>query len=343
MMETIALDPAEVSAEEYIYDNDWSDGLPVIVPTTDRVERFLEESGYDPVRNEVIGLVAPAGLPASVERIAVNAVLAGCRPEHLGVVIAAVEAMVKPEFQLADIQVTTNPATPMVIVSGSAAASAGVSAGGGALGPGQHANGPVGRAVRLIMRNIGGAVIGIDHATLGQPAKYTFCLAESEADSPWEPLRVSLGYQPADSAVIVAGVENVINVVPIWNRGHDLAPPFLRQFSRLMHTVGTNIFTSYGSPVLVISPGHARRLAEEGYGRQRLQRELFELGKVPVADMPFGNLDIAQWTTEGDDILITQKPEDILILVAGGNESLHSMYMQPFCLGHAVSALVRRP
>lgn len=341
MLETIALDSEEVSAQEYIHENDWSDGLPVVIPTTELVEHFLAESGYARIRGEVVGTIAPAGLPAAVERIAVNAVMAGCRPEQLGVVIAAIEAMVKPEFQLGDIQVTTNPATPMVIVTGPTAATSGLSSGNGALGPGQHANGPVGRAVRFIMRNIGGAVIGIDHATLGQPAKYTFCLAEG--DSPWEPLHVSLGYQPQDTVVTVAGVENIINVVPIWSRGNDLAPPFLRQFSRLIHTVGTNIYTSYGSPVIVISPGHAQRLAEEGYSRQRLQRELFELGKVPLADMPFGNLQIAQWTLDGEDILITQRPEDILILVAGGDESLHSMYMQPFCLGHAASAVVRTP
>jgi Fe-S cluster biogenesis protein NfuA len=143
--------------------------------------------------------------------------------------------------------------------------------------------------------------------------------------------------------VTVAATENVVNVVAVTDRHKPMAGPFLLQFGRLMQAIGTNIFFSHGSPVIIVTPGQAARLEEEGYGRQRLQRELFERAKVPLADMPFGNYTTARWKVVDDHILPCPTADDIRILVSGGSESLHSVYMQSFWSSSACSAQVWRP
>src|SRR5262249_37081032 len=155
----------------------------------------------------------PSFGPATVERIAINAVLAGCRPEFLPVLIAAAEAMAAPRLNLGAIQTTTNPVTLWLIVNGPIARRLGVNGGGNCLGPGNPANATLGRAVRLMLQNIGGGLpVDIDRATHGQPGKFTFCCAENEEASPWEPLHVERGFAPECSTVTVAGVSGTLNM-----------------------------------------------------------------------------------------------------------------------------------
>jgi hypothetical protein len=343
MSATTVLEHNDEALQSYYRDRDLTDGLPIIVPTTERVDRFLEDSGFAPYRERVIGPIAPVNEPVTIEDVAVNAVMAGARPIDLGILLAAVEAMRNPEFRLGDVQTTTNPVAPFVFVNGPIVKAAGLGSGDHALGPGRHNNGAVGRAVRFVLRNLGGANDDVDHASLGQPAKYTCLLGEAEDASPWEPYHVSVGFSATQSVVSVAGTENIINVVPITDRHKPMAGPFLLQFGRLMQDVGTNIYFSKGSPVLIVTPGQAVRLFEEGYSRQRLQQELFDRAKIPLDRMPYGNYALGQWTVEDGFVLPCPSADDIRIVVSGGGEALHSVYMQGVFMNTCCSAELWTP
>ncbi|MBI2908357.1 MAG: hypothetical protein HYX92_11975 [Chloroflexi bacterium] len=188
---------SEEAATGFLYEQGWTDGLPVVVPTPDRVEAMLAGTRRRP--EDLIGLIPPAMGKATVEKMAINAVMAGCLPSYLPVVIAALEAMVAPEFVLARVQATTNPVAPLAVVNGPIRQKLDINCGHNALGQGRQSNATIGRAIRLILSNIGGAIPGVtDMATLGQPAKYTFCLGENEEALPttWPPLHVEKGLPP---------------------------------------------------------------------------------------------------------------------------------------------------
>src|SRR6202795_4603694 len=188
-----------------------TDGLPVVPPTPARVEQMLKQHGYDP--DEVVTALPPAFGAATWKSIAINAVMAGCRPEYLPVVGAAVEALAADEFNLIGVATTTGSATPLVIVNGPIVREIGMNAETNALGPGNRAHATIGRAVHLVLQNIGGAKPGeTDMATLGQPGKYTFCFAENEAASPWLPLHVERGFPAAASVVTVVGAAGIVEV-----------------------------------------------------------------------------------------------------------------------------------
>src|SRR5205085_12519777 len=173
----------------------WSDGLPVLPPTASRVARMVTGTGLarDAV---VVASLAPAMRPATVELIAINAAMAGAAPEHMPVILAALRAAADPAFNLNAIQTTTHPCTPLLIVNGPIAQRLGISGGANALGNGYRANAVIGRAVRLVLQNVGGARAGeTDRATLGHSGKFTYCLAENEAESPWESLHVERGFR----------------------------------------------------------------------------------------------------------------------------------------------------
>ena len=214
--------PDDIDAINALYrDRRWSDGLPVVPPTVERVERLLRHTPR--AADEVVARIAPGYGAATVERIAINAVLAGCAPESLPVVIAAVEAIAAPEFNLQGIQATTNPVAAWVIVNGPAATRHGVNATYNCLGQGTWANATIGRALRLCLQNIGGALPGeMDRATQGQPGKYTFCCAENEAANPWEPLHVERGFPQARSTVTVVGAEGTMNMNTHCQDGSEL-------------------------------------------------------------------------------------------------------------------------
>lgn len=340
--------PAYVSDDEleqqaFFRAEDLTDGLPIIVPTRERVDRFLEASGFEPHRQEVIGAIPPLQVDCTIEDVAINTLMAGARPIDLGIVLGAIEAMLNPLWSLPSIQSTTNPATPFVIVNGPIRVEADLGSGNHALGPGRHANGAIGRSVRLIMRNLGGATDEIDRSSIGQAAKYTCCMAEAEEKSPWEPYHVSRGYSAEQSVVTVAATENIINVVLTAGRHVPMSGPFFNQFGRLMHVIGTNIYYSNGSPVIIISPGQAARLDAEGYTRQRLQEELYEIAKIPVEEFPYGNFPKCEWKVEDGRILPCEGADDIRIFVAGGGEALHSLYANSFCGCKTCSAEVWTP
>ena len=258
----------------------WSDGLPIVPPTVERVERMLRHARRS--RDEVVARVAPAFGAATVERIAINAVLAGCDPEYMPVLIAAVEAVVAPEFNLQGIQATTNPVAIWIIVNGPIAAELEVNATFNCLGEGAWANATLGRALRLVLRNIGGALPGdMDRATQGQPGKYTFCCAENEAENPWEPLHVERGFGRDQSTVTVVGAEGTLNM----NTHAKDAVDLLRVIAESMVHPASNEYCHGGEPWLMIAPEHAEILRRAGLSKADVKSRLWELTKMPARHM----------------------------------------------------------
>ena len=310
----------------------WGDGLPLIPPTPERVEAMLSRTGRD--RHEVVASVAPGFRQATVEGIAVNAVLAGCMPDHLPVLIAAVEAVATPAFNLQALQVTTHAVTACLVINGPIAASLGINCQTNCLGQGNRANATLGRALHLVMQNIGGAVPGeLDRATQGQPGKYSFCFAENEAANPWAPLRVERGFTGQESTVTVIGTGGTLSM----NCHSKVASDLLRSLADGMAFAASNDYWFGGEPWIVLSPEHAVVFHAAGLTKSELKRQLWEQSKMSGSRMSAADLArtriarAAEFPDLGPDtqLPIAQRPDDIGILVAGG-PGTHSVYLPTF-------------
>lgn len=310
----------------------WTDGFPVVPPTPERVKRTLAAVDRDP--GELVATIPPGFGAATVEHIAVNAVLAGCRPEYMPVLIAAVQAATAPEFNLQGIQATTNPAAVWLILNGPIARELGVASGTNCLGQGAWANATLGRATRLVMQNIGGAKPGdMDRATQGQPGKYSFCCAENEEASPWEPLHVERGFARDESAVTVVGPAGTTNM----NTHAKDAADIIRVFADTMAHPPSNDYWIGGTPWLVLSPEHADIIHKTGIGKAELKRTLWEKSKMRAGRMAAKDLGRTAYSRRaelgeiGPDTMlpIATTPEDIGIIVAGG-AGTHSVYVPSF-------------
>ena len=249
-----------------------TDGLPVVPPTRARVEAAIAASGRP--RDELIALVAPALGRATVERIAVNAVMAGCRPEYMPVVIAGVEALCDEGFSLVGISGTTDAIAPVFIVNGPVRGTLGINSGAGALGPGYRANATIGRALRLVWVNLGGARAGaISMSTFGNPGRYACCFGEHEEASPWPPLHVEHGFAPDDSTVAALPGEPLQAVVDGQSR---TAADVLDTVARSLEVVASHRTASLGDTLLLVSPMHARTIAADGWSKAEVRRYLWE-------------------------------------------------------------------
>ena len=310
----------------------WSDGLPVVPPTRERVSRMLRSTARRP--EEIIAYLAPGFGAATVERIAVNAVMAGCEPDYLPVLLAAVEAVAAPEFNLQGIQSTTHSASVWLIVSGPVARALGMNAGPNCLGQGNWANATLGRALRLILQNVGRAWPGeMDRATAGQPGKYSFCCAENEAESPWEPLHVERGLSPEQSAVTVVGAEGTTNM----NIHSKNADQMLSVFADSMQRPAGNDFRTGGDPWVILSPEHAGVLQAAGLSKADVKQRLWDRSKLRARRMTDLDLEHAQHARRPelgeifpDTMLpICTSPGKLGIIVAGG-PGTHSVYVASF-------------
>lgn len=249
-----------------------TDGLPVVPPTRARVEAAIAASGRP--RDELIALVAPALGRATVERIAVNAVMAGCRPEYMPVVIAGVEALCDEGFSLVGISGTTDAIAPVFIVNGPVRRTLEINSGAGALGPGYRANATIGRALRLVWANLGGARAGaISMSTFGNPGRYACCFGEHEEASPWPPLHVEHGFAPDDSTVAALPGEPLQVVVDGQSR---TAADVLDTVARSLEVVASHRTASLGDTLLLVSPMHARTIAADGWSKADVRRYLWE-------------------------------------------------------------------
>ncbi|MFH1485415.1 MAG: hypothetical protein ABIH46_05025 [Chloroflexota bacterium] len=312
--------------QELAFARRWTDGLPVSPPIESQVQRMVEFVGRDP--QEVVGEIPPKHGLATIEKIAINSVMAGCLPDYMPVVVAAIKAMIEPEFNLNGIQDTTHPATPLTIVSGPIAERLEFNCKDGVFGGGSRANATIGRAIRLVLWNVGGAYPGdIDKAVFSHPGKYTYCIAENQSANPWEPLHVDRGLPASVSALTVIACEAPHHVA---GRGNPLGK-MLRCISDTMSALGSNNPTVMGQVLLVMSPLAAAAVAKAGWSKGDLKASLFEkarrrLGDIKEAarDLDLSRLLWPEWIDTTDDdylVPIVQQPEDILITVAGGTGS----------------------
>jgi hypothetical protein len=296
----------------------WGDGLPVVAPTEARVASMLGASDPD----ELVGVIPPRDGAATLRAVAVNAVLAGCPFDVFPVVAAAVRALTRPEMNLRGIQATTHPVAPLVVVHGDAAERLGFNAGLGAFGPGNRSNATVGRAVRFVLMHVGGARPGVDDgSTQGQPAKYTYCIAENVAASPWPAYHRSRGVDAA-SAVTVAGAEGPHNV-------HDMESDepvrLLTKAASVVATLGSNnACIAQGEIFVALCPEHAATIAASGWGRTDVQGFLFERARLRRADLraAFEAVAWPPWMLAIDDdnarLPMTEQPDNYRVLVTGG-------------------------
>ena len=320
----------------------WSDGLPLIPPTVERVAHML--AGSTRARDEIVAQVAPGFGAASVERIAINAVMAGCRPEYLPVLLAAVEAVTDARFNLQGIQATTNSATPWIILNGPLAATLGVNGGLNCLGQGNRANATLGRALRLVLQNIGGALPGgMDRATHGQPGKYTFCCAENETANPWSPLHVERGFGAHENVVTVIGAAGTLNM----NSHSKDAADLLRVLAASLIYPTGNDYHFAGEPWVILSPEHADVLKRGGLSKDDVKRAIWEQSKMPADQFALKDFERARHARGAElgglsadtRVPIASAPAQIGILVAGG-AGTHSVYVPTFGQTRAVSRRV---
>jgi hypothetical protein len=324
---TAATGPALVEAPDdldafqiWAMEQEWSDGLPVLPPTEARVAKILGKR----VPDELVATLMPLDGRATLHAIAVNAALAGAGPEHLPVIVAAVRAVAKPEFNLNAIQCTTHPCTPLVIVNGPIAARLGVAGGPNALGNGHRANAVIGRALRLTLVNVGGARPGReDRATLGHAGKFTYCLAENETQSPWDPLHIERGFRRDESTVTVCGSEAPHNVN---DHGSTTGETLLAAVAGTAATAGSNNIYLGGDPLVILGPEHAQTIASSGWSKAEFKRRFWDAARVPLAKFSADNIARFKLTyperfvNAGPQTLLpfASRPEDVMVIVAGG-------------------------
>ena len=298
------------------YERGWTDGLPIIPPTKDRVQRMLGGAKRD--ATEILGTFPPSGNQATVGHVAINAVMAGCLPEYMPILISAARAMLEPQFGLNNIQATTHPVAPLIIVNGPIRKRLGMNSSCNLFGPANRANATIGRAVRLMLLNIGGAIPSIlDLSTHGQPSKYSFCIAENEEESPWEPLHVEMGFNRSENTVTVNGTENPHN---INDHTAEDAEDLLTTIAGSIATQGNNnILYQGGEPLLIPGPEHAHILARSGFSKAQVKQYIYDKARVPknAFSRKHQEMQFPAYNAE-DYIPVIQSPEDLMIVVAGG-------------------------
>jgi hypothetical protein len=344
LAEKLVLDDAAADLQEFFFEQGWTDGLPVVPPTAEKVEAMLAAAGRP--RDEPIGPIPPRMRIATLEKIAINAVLAGCRPEYFPVVLAALEAALDDDVRLYGIQTATNTSSPLLIINGPVVKDLKLNACGNVFGQGFRANATIGRALQLILRNAGGDIPGeTDMSTQGHAGKFTFCIAENEDENPWEPLHVERGFKREDSTVTVIGGSSPQN---IFTYGCESGEEILAHFVGALTALGHNNIIFPTGPLFVLSPEHAHTLARDGYTKDRIKQHCFEKARIPLerfAKRTIAGLHHrrARWFAEVGDprhIGIADRPADINIVVAGG-AGIHSQFV-PTSFSYApVTRLIR--
>jgi hypothetical protein len=321
---------------EDMFERGWSDGLPVVPPTPERVEAML--GGRDGARS--LGPVPPVGGEATLERVAACAVLAGCRPEHLPLVEAAVEASLDPAFNVHGINVTTQPAGPIVIVNGPARERTGLNSGMGVLGPGTRGNATVGRALRLCLSLTGGAVPGgLDRSTLGNPGKVGLCIAENEEASPWPPLHVERGFPAEASTVTVLACDAPLSVSDHRSRSAE-------ELALVLARAAEATWSPFWWPMdddslFVICPEHAALFAAAAWDKRRLRSEIFAAAVRPAGELRRGETTpLVRESRDDEQIHKWSSPERILIVCAGGEAGRYSAVLGP-CDGMGTRPVTR--
>ena len=334
----ITLDDDPIALLTAFTERSWCDGLPIVPPTAERVAAML--GGRDGAR--VLGAMPPVWRQATLEKLAVNAVMAGCEPAAFPIIVAAVEALLDPTFNLYGVQATTHPVAPLLVVNGPYGRQIGLHSGSGCFGPGFRANATIGRAIRLILLNVGGAWPGrYDMATQGSPAKFSYCIAENEAAAPWGPLA-------SGDTVTVYGGEPPHNVN---DHVSTTAPRILNNVADVAATLGSNVgwYMTQSQLLVVLGPEHAATIAADGLTKADVQRFVFEHARIPLGRLKLGGMwgmhDWPTWMQKATDdaVMMPQVPsvDDVFVIVAGGSGK-HSAVVPNCTFSRAVSRRVNR-
>ena len=313
-------DPSE--ALEYYFEQGWTDGLPVVVPTPEKVNEFLEYSGLHP--SKIIGVEPVKGRVLTAEKIAINAVMAGCKPQYFSVVVAAISAITESQYNLHGISVSTFGAATLTVVGGPIVKELGLNSGVGVFGPGNRANSTIGRAIRLVISNVSGAVPGeLDKGTLAHGGKYSWCIAEDSEINPWNSLDTERGIEPGTNSVTVfaAAAPNQAN-----NHSGDHPENILTSIADAMLSAGPN----QAEIIITLCPEHIGHIRDHGWSKQQVKEFLHSNSHrkssewVAVGFNPgdadghgISGADDASKNTD-EPVNVTQNPDSITIITAGG-------------------------
>ena len=332
----------ENEALEQLHALGCTDGLPVVIPTPERVQRMVLATGLD--ADMSLGTMGPNQGDCTVEKLAAAAVMAGCLPDHAPVVLAAARAVIDPRFDLTEMQATTHAIAPLIIVNGPARDWCGVHGGFGALGPGYRANASIGRALRLAMINVGGGRSGTsDMALMGHPGKFTMCLAEDQDNSPFAPMHQMLGHDPDDSVVTVIGVDSPQSVICVTDADDPTTPDrMLSSLATALASVTTNnAALRHGQAAIALNPDHAAVFAEAGYDLTGVRNAIVERAQVSGADLLQSAATMGKIDPDATYACF-ERPEDLLVFVAGGG-GLYSVVFPSWCAGPHVNRAVTVP
>jgi hypothetical protein len=340
---------AETDPLEDLYARGVTDGLPVVVPTRERVSRALEAAGR--AADELVGEVPPNYGRATVEKVAINAVMAGCRPEYLPVVLAAVEAVCDEAFDLHGVSATTNAPAPLIVINGPIRAALDVNCGAGLFGPGWRANATIGRALRLVCLNVGGATPGVvSMSTFAHPGRYTYCIGEREEASPWDSLAVEHGFAPTDSTVALLAADAPITV---YDQRSRTAADLCATLAGTLAVIEHHKMTHWGDTLVVLSPAHAATIAGDGWGKAETRRFLYERLQWPVRELVPGVnggdglpehvlRKFADPARDATPIPKFRAPEHIKLVVAGGTAGRLSAVVPGWTFSKGSNLVLRR-
>lgn len=333
--------------QEHFFDEGWTDGLPIVPPTPDRVlDHLLAAGAADP--DEILGSVAERGVTVTIQQAAISAVMAGCEPRAFPVVVAGVSALLDPEFNAHTACTSTGGAALCLVVSGPIAHAVGMNGQHNALGPGNRANATIGRAIRLLAGNVLGAKSGqLDASSVGSPAKYSLCFMEDTPPEPWEPLHVALGYEASDTTVTLVPTEGPRQVA---NHLNPDAEGILRTFAAAMRDPGTFIVGKGGQAVVVLGYEHRRAIIGQGWSRRDVQEFLWEHSHVRPEHLTDNGVPLMVTGTAKDMIPdsrgllpTVRTPDDVLIVTAGGAGAGWSAYLPAWAPHwHAMARMVTR-
>ncbi len=344
MAQTTRMLDHEVDLVEYYYEQGFTDGLPVVPPTPEKIDATVAALGGD--KDFIECRVPPRWGNLTREVLAINMVMAGCKVEYASIVRAAMLALCDPHFNLNGVQATTHMACPLIVVNGPIRNEVGMNAGCNVFGSGNRANATIGRAVRMILLNVGGAWPGdLDKSTLGCPTKYTYCIAENEEASPWAPYHVEQGYAPEDSTVFAIAAEAPHSVT---NHIADDPEGILDSICSAMSTIAHNNSVSSGSCAVVISPEHGATISARNWTRNDVKSYLWMHTRNTFADISFNhrygkvyNRNIPKWYRRAPEerIPIVPSPENIHLFVAGGDAGRFSAFIPGW--GHMTNPVLR--
>jgi hypothetical protein len=317
-----ALEVDSANVQELFFERDWTDGLPIVPPTPELVERFLDAGGVE--GDSLIGAVRERVIDVRAEQVAINAVMAGCKPEYAPIVLAGARALTNPDYNANGALTTTGGPSVCMVVSGPYAAEVGMSSGSNCLGPGNRANATIGRAIRLLALNVIGARVGVaDGSSLGNPGKYTLCFAEADPIEPWPSLRVELGFSEAETTVTVLAAEAPRQVANLISGEPEQLVRTMASALRAGHTyiAGKRL----GQCFCVFGPEHAAAIRQGGWSREQVRARLAELTRVTEADLleagvPIELVGAHAMTADDDGTYPTfDDPANVMIVCAGGS------------------------